>query len=214
MVRPLNYPGPSMKRVYKPKRRMYSKSKAIPFRADPGFVDLASASRALDTTGSITLVATIPQGSSQNERIGKKIRYKSFQVRGTLASNSATVSTRVAFFLVYDKKPTGSLPAITDILETISSTSFTNDNNSTRFDIIRRWDYVLIGNSTNLTESSAISINSFVKFRKQAVFKSSATGAIADYDEGAVYLITVGETAAGTGAGASTLTIRTRFDDI
>jgi len=40
---------------------------------ETGYVDLAVANYALDTTGSIVLLATVPQGTSVQQRVGKKI---------------------------------------------------------------------------------------------------------------------------------------------
>jgi len=191
--------------------------KTLPFGTrDPGFVDLAPTARNCDTTGSITLVATIAQGTTINQRIGKKAQYKSFQIRGHIFAGTMGSIVRGTYFLVYDKRPTGALPAITDILVTANSASFTNDANSNRFQIIHRMDYEILGDSTNLPQSdkTAYMINEFVKFKRPIGFKAVGTGAIADIEEGAVYLVTVGDQAAGTGAAISDIGIRTRFVDV
>lgn len=192
--------------------------KKIPFGTrDPGFVDLALASHAADTTGDIDLVATIPQGSSVNERIGKKVQYKSFQVRGHCINNADATSNDISWMLVYDRRPTGSLPSITDVLVSANQSSFLNDANSGRFKILARKDYALVGNSSNvlnLQENSNMVINEYVKCKLPVSFKAAGTGAIADYEMGAVYLITVGNTAAGTGAAAVVVGVRTRFVDV
>lgn len=182
---------------------------------EPGFVDLAPATYACDTTGSITLIATIPQGSSVNERNGKKALYKSLQFRGVMQSNSATTIADTAYLIVYDKRPTGTLPSITDILNTVSAQSFNNDNNSGRFRILKRHDQVLIGNSTTpTTGQEAQQGDFFLKLNGlPIVFKSAGTGAIADIEEGALYLVTVGNQAAGTGAAILNGGFRTRFID-
>lgn len=195
-----------------PTQRM---KKAAPFGArDPGFVDLASAGRVMDTTGAIVLVATIAQGTTVNQRIGKKAQYKSFQIRGECFANGAATITTGSWILVYDRRPTGALPAITDILDTATDNSFNNDTNSGRFKIIRRQNYAFSGNATGPTESTIHDVDIYVKFKKQITFKAAGTGAIADIEMGSVYLITVGSTAAGTGAATATLGVRTRFIDV
>lgn len=184
---------------------------------DPGYVDLASASYGLDTTGTITLVATIAQGTTVNTRIGKQARYKSFQIRGSVFSGTTTTSSQGAWMLVYDKRPTGSLPAITDILVSVSEDSFLNDNNSGRFRILRRKSYTCIGKSTADTNSNPTivhNIDEYIKCKKPITFKALGTGAIADIEMGAVYLVTVGNTANGTASVQSSITIRTRFVDV
>lgn len=181
---------------------------------DPGFVDLASASRALDTTGAIVLVATIAQGASINQRLGKRAMYKSFQIRGRVVGNSAAATNIGTIMLVYDKRPTGSLPAITDVIETANAAALTNNDNANRFQILYRRQYSIVGNPAGPTDDTQHSIDDFVKFKKPIGFKSAATGAIDDIEEGAVYLITVGNNAAGTTAADSAVTIRTRFEDV
>lgn len=184
-------------------------------RKNAHFVDLAFANYAFDTTGSIALVATMAQGSSQSQRIGKKAQYKSFQLRGSANANSVGGVNDCAILLVYDRDPTGSLPAITDILNTVSTRSMNNDANSDRFHIIRRWDFILIGNTTTLsTGKEARTIDEYVKFKFPVQFKAAGTGAIADIAKGAVYLVTVGNNAAGTSAAELGVGIRTRFIDL
>lgn len=183
---------------------------------EPGYVDLASASYAMDTTGSITLLNTVPQGAGTSQRVGKRIQLKSLQCRGSMLANAAVTSTDVAMLIVYDKRPTGALPAITDILVSVSATSFNNDNNSGRFRILKRVDAILTGSAANnYTTDSAMNNDWFLPLKGlPQVFKSAGTGAIADIDEGALYLVTVGGSGAGTTAGTLTAAFRLRYIDV
>lgn len=181
---------------------------------ETGYVDLAVASYALDTTGSITLVATIAQGTTVNQRIGKKAMLKSIQCRGFMNANTTAITNDVAYILVYDRRPTGSLPAITDVLVAANATSFNNDNNTGRFKILKRVDTQLIGNSTTPATGQEIhSEDWFLKVNRRIIFKAAGTGAIGDIEEGAIYLVTVGVVAAGTAAATLTCSFRTRFVD-
>lgn len=187
---------------------------------DTGFVDLAAAAYAFDTTGSITLIATIPQGTTVNTRVGKKAVYRSIQMRGYCFNGTTATYNDCAIIMVYDRRPTGVLPAITDVLVSSTSYSMNNDVNSGRFQIVRRFDFELIGNITGviatqqITESSAKSVDAFVSItNKPIVFKALGTGAIADIEEGALYMITVGNTNAGTGAANLAVGFRIRFQD-
>lgn len=183
---------------------------------ETGFVDLAAGSFVNNTTGTIALIATVAQGASVNQRIGKKIRLKSVQVRGTTISGSAGIFCDCAALLVYDRRPTGSLPGITDILDTATAASMNNDANSGRFVILRRWDWIMTGNSTTpATGNEAQSFDKYVPINgKQIVYKAAGTGAIGDIEEGALYFVSVGNQAAGTGASAMTIGFRTRFVDV
>lgn len=183
---------------------------------DTGYVDLANATYACDTTGTITLLATIAQGTTVNQRVGKRAQYRSVQIRGNVQTNTATIESDVAILLVYDRCPTTTLPAITDILVTANSHAFNNDNNSGRFRIVRRWDVTLVGNTTApATGKESLGFDEFVNLKGlNVVFKALGTGAIADIEEGAMYLVTVGDQAAGTTAAALVAGFRVRFVDV
>nr|QCW23708.1 MAG: capsid protein [Cressdnaviricota sp.] len=186
-------------------------------RATPqevNYVDFAAANYNADSTGSLRLVATIAQGASVNQRIGKRAMYKSFLIRGLLKSGTTTTISDAGLMLVYDKRPTGALPLITDILTGASTQAFMNDNNTGRFQVIRRWDKTLIGNSTTpSTGMEAHNIDEYVKFKAPITFESAGTGAIGDIDMGAVYLLSFGNQLPGTTAGIFDLSVRTRFTE-
>lgn len=184
---------------------------------ETGFVDLAVATYACDTTGSITLVATVAQGLTTSGRAGKKILWKSLQGRGEFAAGSTPAANHCALLIVYDKRPTGSLPAITDVLNTATSRSFNNDANSGRFKILKRIDQMVTGESdfTSQGPSNTVVLADFFLDLKslKCQFKAAASGAIADIEEGAIYAITVGNVANGTGSANLNMGYRTRFYD-
>jgi len=182
---------------------------------ETGYVDLAATSFAFNTTGTIVLVATVAQGAGVTQRVGKKINLKSVQTRGQVICGTATAVNDCALLLVYDKRPTGALPAITDILDTANPAAFNNDANSGRFRIVRRWDFIMAGNSsTPQTGLEIYDTSNFIKMNgDQMVFKAAGTGAIADIEEGAMYLVSVGSQVAGATASTGTIGVRTRFID-
>lgn len=182
-------------------------------KEETGYVDLASNSYALDTTGSIVLIATVAQGASTSQRVGKKVQWKSIQCRGRYIANSTAQQNDCAMLVVYDKRPTGTLPAITDILVTVNPTAFNNDANSGRFQILKRVDFSLAGNSALATDTSIKQADFFLKVNRQAEFAAAGTGAIGDISLGALYLVTVGNNAAGTAAASMAAGFRTRFID-
>jgi len=185
---------------------------------ETGYVDLASAAYAANTTGAIVLAATIPQGAAVQERVGKKVLLKSMQVRGYVTSDAGTTATAAAWLIVYDKRPTGALPSITDILDTISVNSFLNDANSGRFKVLARRTYSLTGNATGVgqqTENSFIAVDEYIKLKGlQTIFKAAGTGAIGDIEEGAMYLVLIGITPAGPSDATIQLGLRTRYLDV
>jgi len=192
----------------------YVRPRRLPV-AEPGYVDLAVATYALNTTGSLTLVATIPQGASVNQRIGKKARLDKVHMRGVASADTTTTVTKGACILVYDKKPAGSLPTITEYLDSISPNSFTLDANRDRFVTLWRQEYAFQGNiTTPATGSEYFTIDKVVNVNKPIIFKAAGTGAIGDIETGALYFITVGNVAAGTADANATVGFRTIFHDV
>ena len=98
--------------------------------------------------GLVTLLNTVAQGAAVTQRVGKKIVMKGLQCRGNLQNGSTANSNDVAFMIVYDKRPTGALPTVSDILVSASSSAMNNDANTGRFSILKRHDDILIGNLT------------------------------------------------------------------
>lgn len=184
---------------------------------ETGFVDLAVANYPMDTTGSVTLIATVAQGASVNQRIGKKALWKSLQARGQSFNGTTATINDVAYIIVYDRRPTGALPSVTDILVSANAVAFNNDANSGRFKILKRVDQILCGNNAaaaNQLENMAKSEDFFLDLKGlQVCYKAAGTGAIADIEQGALYLVTVGSAAAGTAAATLAISFRTRFVD-
>lgn len=183
-----------------------------------GYVDIAGTSYNFDTTGSIILLNTVAQGASVNQRVGKKIRMKGLQCRGIHQNNTAATINDCAVLIVYDKRPTGALPTATDILVSASSFAFNNDTNAGRFSILKRHDFVLNGNSAaaaNQLDTMSLGADFYLDLKGlEVVYKAAATGAIGDIEQGALYLITVGNNYAGTGAATGYMSFRLRFLDV
>jgi len=193
-----------------------SAPKAKQPKQETGYSDLVSQSVAFDTTGTIVLASTIAQGTAVTQRVGKRIILKNVQVKGTFQNNAAATYTFCELALVYDKRPTGSLPNINDIFDSFTSYAFAKDTGSPRFTILRRWSYCLAGApATGNGLGTAACIDDFVKIKdKPVVYKAAATGAIADIEEGALYLVSLGGNAAGTSAASGTFSLRVRFVDV
>lgn len=170
--------------------------------ADAKFFDVASAGYALNTTGSITHLDIIPQGTTVNSREGKSYRVKSVLIRGFLAADTTTTTCQYGIYLVWDKQPNKALAAITDVLVSANSSAFTNRENAGRFIILKKWHGVLSGNVTAPTSYPTI-----VDIDERYVCppglisektNADTTGVIGNTINGALLLVTVGNQAAGT----------------
>lgn len=181
---------------------------------EKGYVDYQNNS-VLNTTGEIQLIATIAQGAGVTQRIGKKAMLRSVQIRGYAFGNATAIYNDCAVLIVYDRRPTGALPAVTDILVSANATSMNNDTFSGRFQIIRRMDFSLVGNSTTVSTGQEMkSLDDFITINRKIVFKAAGTGAIGDIEEGALYMVSVGINAAGGTAATASLNFRTRFTEL
>jgi len=200
----------------------YQKGLQRAYTKEKGYVDTAPASYPLNTTGSVTLLNTVAQGAAVTQRVGKKIVLKGLQCRGIMYPDAGGVLNDVAYMIVYDKRPTGALPTITDILVTASAQSMNNDANAGRFRILKRVDDVLIGNpsltgvvANALTEATMKSADWWLDLKSaEVVYKAAGTGAIGDIEQGALYLVTIGGTVAGTTDANLDVSFRLRFLDI
>lgn len=183
-----------------------------------GYIDRAFAAYNCDTTGSLELIPNaLAQGTTVTTRVGKRVEWCSLAIRGNISGNSACVTATWAVLIVFDKRPRGVLPVITDVLDTISQESFNEDNYSGRFQILRRWSGVVCGNTTTAgqqTSKSAYAFEKYIKLKHRAVYGNAGNGLIADFEQGALYILTVGNKLAGTSAVTANLGFRTRFRDI
>ena len=107
-------------------------------------VDTASASYACDTTGSVTLLNSMAQGSDFTNRIGRKYTNVAVQLEGFLGPQDNSIgTTKCRVMLIYDSQPNGALPAIADVLTASTSNAFMNLNNRDRFKVLCDENYTL-----------------------------------------------------------------------
>lgn len=212
----VSYSGPAVPRSLASYSVQKNSARARLSQKESGYVDLITGSKEFSTTGVIDLAITIPQDDTVHGRLGKRAKLKSFQIRGTMSNKSAATFNKVALMLVYDKRPVATPPSVSEILKSGSSVAMNNDNNSGRFQVLRRWDYILVGNPTDLLENTHLQINEFVDLKGRLIeYNDSAkTGAMGTIVEGAVYLAFIGNNATGTTCATGNMSCRARFIDI
>lgn len=207
------------KHIFTPRKKTtFRKKKSSNLRPrikqDRNFIDVPVTNFEASTTGTIALVNTIAQGAGSSQRIGKTCFMRSCQLRGRAVAGSTGTVADGAFIMVYDKRPTGVLPAITDILEGISAQAMNEFDNEGRFRILRRWDKVFAGNTVTPTTGLEIQdMDNFFKINRRLVCKTAGTGAIGDIEEGAIYALSVGNVATGTTAPIFAVAMRFRFTE-
>lgn len=187
---------------------------------DAKYVDIANNSYVADTTGSISHMSIIPQGTTVNQRDGKAAMVTSIRLRGMVTGNLAAEPQIACMMLVWDAQPNKSLAAVTDVLDSASSYSFPKRENAGRFTILRQWRYKIVGANDDAPQSTAASaydIDEYVKLPRNSITTYTTadnTGVIGNCINGALLFVTVGNKPAGGTAATFYLTGRTNFVDI
>lgn len=180
-------------------------------------IDTAAAVYACDTTGSVTLLNGVAQGSDFTNRIGRKFTNVTVQLEGKIAPQDANVGhTKCRVMLIYDTQPNGALPAITDVLTAATSNAFMNLNNRDRFKVLSETNVTLAAIDNTATQSWAAAptvhnVSIFKKLNLETI-NDGTTAAIGDIQSGSIFLLTVGDQAAGSGFNF-TAAARVRFID-
>jgi len=186
-------------------------------RGDYKFFDVAQALHQCDTTGSITHLSIIPQGTSVNTREGKGCRVTSVNVRGHVSSKTNTIRAFYAIYLVWDYQPNKVLAAITDILDSANSRSFPKRENNDRFKIIKKYYGLVNGEQVAVPAyGMAWPIDDYVRLPDDANIlctTTDTTGAIGNTIQGALLLVTVGDVAAGLTAAETQIGFRLNFTE-
>lgn len=190
-------------------------------------IDSATATHAVNTTGDFTLLNGCVQGSDYTNRIGRKIVMKSLYIRGytcpepSTAGAGGSVAQQARMIIFMDNQPNGAAPAVTDLLNTATSTSQLNLNNRDRFKILRDQTFVLspqqysAANVLAATGSPAVAdVNCYAKLRHETIFNAGNAGTIGDINSGALYMFWIGSNSSGVGTDAvAVVSARVRFLD-
>lgn len=230
-------------RVYK-KRRTYPRTayqgSMVPLRTGgyrPNRVerkvnDIQTTSYAVNTTGSVTLLALPRVGADFNQRVGRKVTVKSVYIRGIggtewavtggTAGTSLSVPSQLhRMMIVFDLQPNGAAPAITDILLEANAASQLNLDNRDRFKIFcdKTWTVGAIATSNATPESSICDpqqyqIKKYKKINAEMIFNATNGGSIADITSGALYMVWIGTNATGANTdGTAKVSTRVRYVD-
>lgn len=188
-------------------------------------VDLAPFNYGCNDTGAVTLLNGTQRGADINQRNGRKIRVKKLFIRGrvtlenqTLASTDTPPGQARVIVVIDWQQNGGSLPGITDILDTLDPTSQLKLANRDRFKVLSDKTFEFDGMRA---ASGTLGINRVVakyKWHKRlnvdVTYDDSNNGDHTDIVTGAIYLVTLGNWAAGTNTDCfARLSSRCRFED-
>lgn len=190
---------------------------SLSLAADSKYFDVAATQYGFNTTGSVTHLDIIPQGDTVSQRNGKAWQNTNLQVRGYLYGDTTALLNQVAMYIIWDRQPNKALAGVTDILAVAASYGFMNRENKGRFLCIKKWQRMLIGNTTAVaTGREALVIDKWIRLPAECVAQCTAadtTGVIGNRVTGALLLLTVGSSAAGTSDASSVLGFRIGFKD-
>ncbi|AUM61794.1 capsid [uncultured virus] len=182
------------------------------------FVDVAAAAYVADTTGTVTLLNGVAQGDDFNQRTGRIMDFKSVSIKGLLQPVDAITGTSFCRIIVFwDSQPNGATPVVTDFLVASTAISHNNLNNRSRFKVLLDEQHALgsIDNTTTQaysTNPSVITINRYVKLPSLRTVNTGTGATVASIQTGAIWMVTIGSNAAGTG-GSYSLCTRCRYTD-
>lgn len=161
------------------------------------YVDVAQLAVTSATTG--YLLNPLAQGSSASQRVGNTVRFKSLDIRAAITPNDAQPSW-LRVIVLRDDQANGTVPTITDVLESNSITSFRNLDNVKRFKILSDQTYSMrakdLANGVQ-AEPSFIKFHVDLGAKNKAVKKQKGeseyglgnTGGIADISTGAYWIM-------------------------
>jgi len=186
---------------------------------DLKFKDVAFFASVFNTTGAVSHLDVIPTGTTVNTREGKAYQVLSCQIRGNAQSGTTTAVALGAIYLIWDFQPNKALAAVTDILDTASANSFIKRENASRFKILMQRHYSFTGLlGTPATGNEQFAVEEFVRIPASSSVATTTvadtTGVIGNRVSGALLMVTVGDTAAGTAAPNYEVGLRINFRDI
>lgn len=181
--------------------------------------DLAATAYACDTTGSVTLINGVAQGTDSTNRIGRKYTNVAVQIEGIILPQDTTTAipgNKCRVMLIHDAQPNGALPAVTDILNASNAAAFMNLDNRDRFRVLSDTNVSLGGLDTTATMAvaGAPTIHNVSVYRRIEIetICDGTTAAIADINSGSLLLLTIGAQVPSSGHNL-VAAIRVRFTD-
>lgn len=180
------------------------------------FIDIATATYDCDTTGDTVVMNVLATGTDFNNRIGRKVVFKKIQVRGQFRASNAGIPEQqlLRIMLIYDKQPDTGNPTPALVLQQSNSTSFVNNANTDRFQIIMN-KMVTMAAYAAANDSSggpACLVDEYIECDLVTKYDDT-TAAAASIEYGAIWLISIGSVAAGAAAGTFVGSVRLRYID-
>jgi len=185
-------------------------------------------------TSNLILLNGIVPGNGYWNRIGGRVELKSLKIRGQVEPSGTCLAGGIRLMIVYDRQPTGALPAISNIIQSRDQLGATANSGTAELNLDQRDRYSIVrdiewytpsvtfaaGVETNVGAqdpgaSESFCVNKYIPLKGLGTFfsGSSSPSTIADISTGALYalfFISGGSTAS---AWTGTLGFRLRYKD-
>lgn len=176
-----------------------------PANSEFKWVDYASHADELDTTGTITLVNGVAEGTGADQRVGRVVFNKAYSVLGKVSyeGSATTQSQGVRIALVWDKFPGGDLPTILDIYDSVNAKSFTKLDSRARFTVLKDVTWALSAHNTTSSTlmysggPTAYLVDFTVNLGDRRTIYSGTGATVGSIQTGALYMLTMGDEAQG-----------------
>lgn len=168
-------------------------------------------------TGQLCL---IPQNTTENGRIGRKVLLKSIQWKTQISMLATGIRDSVNWYIVQDTQCNGAAAAYTDVFDQFSGASVAglgmrNMANSARFKILYHAEHILVsqaGTTGAFTGDTHVD-NGYLKCNIPLEFAPGMGGGITDLKSNNIFLI-AGDTLLQDDVTAFSGTFRLRYTDI
>lgn len=146
----------------------------------------AGATDSVLSTGAVTLLTPIAEGDDYSQRNGRSVKAKRINFRGMLKHDSGGDACQfVRIMIVNDLHQDGTIPAVTDILNSADYNSFREISDADRF-------RVLFDKTVTVTANNEGKVIRFNKDLNHKVEFINTTAAQASMGGGTLYLLLIG----------------------
>ena len=152
-----------------------------------------------DQSGSLQCITQLAQGTTMNTRVGNSLKVQRLEIKGRAAVASAVISYSLVRIIVFrDMEGQGTAPAVSDLLETVGSTSAPRQPydwlNRKRFAIL----YDMLVPLTALSGGQSVHVFTYsVDLGKHVLYRGTTAAAASD-GEGSIYIACVSDEATNT----------------
>lgn len=142
----------------------------------------------ITSNGSVTLLNLIPEGTSDNQRVGNSAKLHSVRLQMEMRSDPLAASSLLRVLVLIDKQPNGAFITLADIFEDTANATRTilspiQMNSSKRIRVLRDRLFALNSTTRNILTSKM-----FIRLTLQPRWVGAASG-IANLETGALLLI-------------------------